>query len=67
LWEPRLVTAGRAVLELVSHTAPIRYDPKFSLKVLKRLVSNAILIKSDRNDVGEFVGRFLDFFDKSVF
>jgi hypothetical protein len=66
-WKPQSLTPGQAILELVSHTAPIRYNPIFSLKVLKTLVSNAILIKSDRNDVGQFVGQFLDFFDKSAF
>ena len=67
IWEPTFPTPGAAILELVSHTAPIRYKTNFSLKVLKTLVSNAILIKSDRYDVGHFVGRLLDFIDNSAF
>ena len=66
-WDPKLLTPAQAVMEMISQTIPIRYDPEFSLKVLKKVASNAILLKCPRSDARKFAGLFLDFVDNKVF
>jgi hypothetical protein len=66
VWAPTPLTPGKAVIEIISQTIPIRYAPEFSLKVLKKITSNAILLKSNRGDAREFVESFLDFVDNKA-
>jgi hypothetical protein len=65
-WSPDILTPGQAVIEIISQTIPIRYAPQFSLKVLKKITTNAILLKSYRGDASEFVKSFLDFVDNKA-
>ena len=66
-WKPELLSPGEAVMEMISQTIPIRYAPEFSFKVLKKITSNAILLKCPRSDAREFAGLFLDFVDNKAF
>ena len=66
-WKPQQLTSGQGVIEMLSQTLPIRYAPEFCMKVLKKVATNAIIIKSSRSDAGEFASFFLDFVDNKAF
>lgn len=66
-WKPRYLTPGQGVIEMLSQTLPIRYAPEFSLNVLKKVATNAIIMKSYRFDAAEFANFFLDFVDIKAF
>lgn len=66
VWRPELLSDGLGVMEMVPHTIPIRINPEFALKVLKRIAKRAIIAKSFRNDAKEFAKILLNFFDNTV-
>lgn len=65
-WDPEFLSEGLGVMEMVPHTIPIRINPEFALKVLKRIAKRAIIAKSFRNDAKEFSKILLNFFDNNV-
>jgi hypothetical protein len=64
-WRPKLLSQGEGMIEIISQTIPIRYAPEFSLRVLKKVTSQATIAKSYRNDAKDFAKRFLDFVDSN--
>ena len=66
-WNPKTLSSGKGVLEMLSQTIPIRYAPEFSLKVLKKVATRAIILKSPRFDASAFAKLFLDFVDNKAF
>ncbi len=65
-WKPQILSGGRGIMEILSHTIPIRYNPKFSLEVLNKVSKRAIICKSQRGDASEFVSLLLNFFESKV-
>jgi hypothetical protein len=65
-WAPELISPGRAVVEMVSQTIPIRQNPEFAIEVLRKVASGAIIAKGDRDDASNFAGIFLDFVDNTT-
>jgi len=65
-WKPQILTGGRGIMEILSHTIPIRYNPKFSLEVLNKVSKHAIICKSQRGDATEFTSLLLNFFETHV-
>lgn len=65
-WQPTVLSDGQGVMEMIPHTIPIRFNPDFSLKVLKRIANRAIIAKSPRNDAKEFSKILLNFFDNAL-
>ena len=61
VWNPKLLTPGEAILEILQHTIPIRNKPEFVLKVLKKMVGRAIIAKSERGAAQEFAPFFLEY------
>src|SRR5690349_1918256 len=49
-FRPRPLSAGRAVLELLANTLPARRRPERVLDTLTRLVSQAVVLRSQRGD-----------------
>lgn len=66
-WQPEILSEGNGVLEMLTHTIPIRYNPKFTLKVLNKTVNRAIIVKSKRGEAGAFAAELLYFFENKVF
>lgn len=62
-WQPELLSTGQGVLEMLSHAVPIRYEPKFCLKVLNQAAKRAIIAKTLRGDVVQSAESVLDFFE----
>jgi hypothetical protein len=65
-WRPRVLSGGQGVMEMLSHTIPIRYNPNFSLKVLNKTVNRAIIVKSKRGDAKDFAIKLLNFFESKA-
>jgi hypothetical protein len=65
-WKPRILSDGQGVLEMLSHTIPIRYNTKFSLEVLNKVSKRAIICKSQRGEASDFVSLLLNFFESNV-
>lgn len=66
-WQPQILSDGLGVIELLSHTIPIRYNPKFSLKVLNKTVNRAIIVQTKRGEAEEFAVKLLSFFENKAF
>lgn len=63
-WQPRVISKGEALLELIAFTLPIRVNPEFSLSVLNKLVDDAILLSGRRSEAKLSAIRLLDLIDK---
>lgn len=62
-WKPQRLSAGQGILEILEHVVPIRYNPKFSIKVLNQVANRAIIAKTLRGDVSKSADLILDFFE----
>jgi hypothetical protein len=65
-WQPKLLTQGEGIMEILPHTLPIRNNPKFVLEVLNKLTKHAIIVKSVRGDAKEFSTALLEYFERRV-
>ena len=65
-WEPQIETAGSGVLKLIPFTLSIRNRPEFSVAVLHKLASRAIIVSGLRGSAERFAKTLLDFVDKHV-
>jgi hypothetical protein len=52
-WRPRKLSPGQALLALMDNTVAARRDPAHSMPILKRAVTNAHALKSQRGEAGE--------------
>lgn len=59
-WRARRLSAGRGLLELLSHTVSARRAPRASLEALRRVVAAAPVIKAVRGEAREAARRILD-------
>ena len=50
VWQPVLLSGGRAILELLRHTVAVRSNPARSIDCIKRLVHSTIAIRSTRSE-----------------
>ena len=64
-WNPKFLSAGEGMMEIIPHTVPLRANPEFSLGVLRKVTNGAIIVKSPRPEAAEFAKTLLDFFDKN--
>ena len=62
-WNPRKLSGGEAVMEILPHTLPIRNKPKFVLEVLNKLTSRAIIVKTVRGEAKDFADTLLNYFE----
>jgi len=66
LFEPEILSAGQAALEIILQTIPIRNNPKFVLQVLNKVANDAIIVKSKRGEANKFADLLLNFFEKTI-
>lgn len=66
IWKPEILSQGRGILEILSHTIPIRYNPKFAIEVLNKVSKRAIICKSQRGEAGGFADLLINFFETQV-
>lgn len=62
-FEPRPMSQGQAILELLRHALPVRRDPPFVLEVLNKLTARAIIVEIRRGEAEAFAGTLLDYFE----
>ncbi len=62
-WDPRRLTVGRGMLEVIPHTIPRNLNAEFSLKVLNTALKDAIILQGFRGEARYFAARFLSLFD----
>ncbi len=65
-WKPEILSRGQGVLEIISHTVPIRNNPAFALTVLNKVVEDAIVVKTKRGAVERAAKFVIDYFEKNV-
>lgn len=65
-WEPRIVTTGQGIIEIVPHVIPIRFNTEFSLKVLNTAFSRAIITISPRGEARQAAESILSFVDNGL-
>lgn len=63
---PIFETPGTGVLKLIPFTLSVRKEPEFSMQVLHKLASRAIIISSLRGSAETFARTLLDFVDNHV-
>ena len=62
-WDPKRLTTGQGIIEMIPHTIARNSNTEFSLKVLNTAVRDAIILKGLRGDARDFATKFLFFFD----
>ncbi len=65
-WSPTMLTSGQGVLQMIPFTLSVRHRTDFSLRVLNKIASRAIIASSYRGSAEKFVKTFLNFVDKHV-
>ena len=64
VWQPRQLSSGQGVLELLAHTVSARTNPQLALKILPKAVENALILQSSRGDASSVAQAVLDVFEK---
>ena len=62
-WNPRRLSSGQAMMEILPHAIPIRGKPKFVLEVLNKLTHRAIIVKTVRGEAKEFASALINYFE----
>lgn len=62
---PKILSEGQGMLEILAHTIPIRYNPKFALKILNKVASRAIIAKFTRGEAKEFADFLVKYLDET--
>ena len=65
-WQPKRLTRGEAVMEIIPHTLPIRNKPKFVLEVLNKLTDRAIIVRTVRGEAATFAETLLGYFESKT-
>jgi len=65
-WEPKIISSGNGIMEILAHTIPIRYKPQFTLQVLNKMANRAIIAKSKRSEAKDLVEMLLKFYETKV-
>ena len=58
-WNPRVITAGQAVLQLLGHTVRARIDPPGTLRTLAALAQGAVTLEGTRGEAVETAAAIL--------
>ncbi len=59
-----ILSRGNGILEMLAHAIPARRAPKFTLEVLNKVASRAIIAKCQRGEAGEFAEFLIDFIER---
>lgn len=65
-WHPEILKSGEGILEILQHTIPVRNNPEFVLKVLKKMASRAIIAKSKRCTAHAFAPILLKYLESAL-
>ena len=62
-WAPKIISPGSGVLEMLPHTMPLRHRPDFTLQVLNKIASHAIIASGPRGSAEGFAKILFNFID----
>lgn len=65
-WNPQILSEGNGVMEMIPQAISLRFNSRFTVKVLKRIANRAIIMKSMRGGSKYSVDKIIDFVDKFV-
>lgn len=65
-WNPQILSAAKGLIEILKDTVAIRQNPHFTLEVLNKIVSEAIIVKSKRDDEEKSAGLILKFIEDNL-
>ena len=65
-WQPKKLSRGRGVLEILPHAIPILNKPKFVLEVLNKLAKRAIIVRTVRGEAAEFADLLIGYVEKQI-
>ena len=65
-WQPKRLTQGEAMMEIIPHTFPITNKPKFVLEVLNKMLKRAIIVRTIRGEAVEFAESLLGYFESLI-
>lgn len=57
-WQPRRLSLGEGVLELLAHTVSAQTNPHLALKILPQAAENALILKGKRGEARSFAKKF---------
>jgi hypothetical protein len=61
LWQPRRISSGQAVLEMLANAVPARRKPGAVITTLSKAVAEAVALKSSRGEARETAELILDY------
>ena len=64
--EPKILSPGEGIMEILPHTVPLRNKPEFALRVLNKVASRAIIVKILRGEAKEFAAWLLNYYESVV-
>ncbi len=64
-WMPETVSPGVGIIELITHTIPMRVNSEFALVTLKNAVKGATMVKTDRGEAEATAEKILHFIDNT--
>jgi hypothetical protein len=59
-WQPKRLSTGQGLIELMANTVPAQERPEESLRTLRRAVAGATVLQSDRGEAGPVASALLD-------
>jgi len=65
-WDPKMLSRGQGVMEMIPFTLSISHRPEFAFRVLNKIAERAIITSSCRGTVETFAKTLLNFVDKHV-
>ena len=63
---PEILSRGEGIMEILPHTLPLRNNPKFTLEVLNKVASRAIIVRIVRGEAEGFADWLLSYFESKV-
>lgn len=63
-WKPKRLSPGEAVLEMMQYTFGFVTRPDFSMPILNKIASHAIILSGSRDSADNFAKTLLEFVDK---
>ncbi len=60
-WNPKILSSGKGLIEIIRDTVPIRKNPIFTLAVLNKVVKTSLVVKSARGEASEVADAILQF------
>ncbi len=65
-WSPLILTPGHGVMEMLPFALSLGIKPEFTMKVLNKVASRAIIASGSRSEAKNFAKTLLDFVDKRI-